>query len=165
MPGRYYTFAAGPVRFFALDTDEGTASGWIRRRNWSDTQAFWLDGQLKKYKDARWKIVYGHHPIYSDGDHGDTPRLQEKLLPILQAHKVDAYLCGHDHDLEYFIEQGIHFVVVGGGGKDLRKVSKKRALFAVSSHGFLDLTADRDKLTLRLIADSGQELFSREVKK
>jgi hypothetical protein len=33
-----------------------------------------------------WKLVVGHHPIYSAASHGDTIPLQNDLLPIL--HKV-----------------------------------------------------------------------------
>lgn len=33
---------------------------------------------------AKWKIVVGHHPIKSNGHHGDTQELVAQLLPILQ---------------------------------------------------------------------------------
>jgi hypothetical protein len=61
MPFTYYTFTAGPIQFFALDTDEGTAGRLVFRKAWTDTQAKWLADELEKSK-ATWKIVYGHHP-------------------------------------------------------------------------------------------------------
>src|SRR6266705_140231 len=69
-PSPYYTFSAGPAQFFALDTNEV-----------SEAQLLWLDAELKK-SSAKWKLVYGHHPIYSDGRHGDSQVLIEKLLPL-----------------------------------------------------------------------------------
>lgn len=40
------------------------------------------------------------------GYHGDTPELKQFLKPLMEAHAVDAYLCGHDHVLEYMRETG-----------------------------------------------------------
>ena len=48
---------------------------------------------------ARWKIVIGHHPIYSGGEHGDTAELIENILPLLHEHKVQAWFNGHDQDV------------------------------------------------------------------
>ena len=59
MPADRYTFIAGPVQFFAIDTNLITRA-----------QLEWLDRELGRSK-ARWKIVYAHHPIYSYGLHGD----------------------------------------------------------------------------------------------
>ena len=159
MPARYYTFGAGPVRFFALDTDEGTSGGLYRlfRKPWSVEQSAWLDAQLEKYSPARWKVVYGHHPIYSDGYHGDSARLIEKLLPLLKKHNVDVYLAGHDHDMQHFERDGMHFFVVGGGGKNTRQITGKRTVFAESMHGFLEMEADDRRLSLRLVGTSGKE--------
>ncbi|MEZ5402554.1 MAG: metallophosphoesterase [Bryobacteraceae bacterium] len=158
MPFRYYTFAAGPVRFFALDTDEGTAKHWFFQSAWSDRQAEWLDEQLAKHAAARWKIVYGHHPIFSDGHHGDEKRLQKKLLPILEKHKVDLYLCGHEHDLQHHESNGIDFVIAGGGGKDTRSVAARRARYAEGRHGFLEIKATEALVEARLTALDGSLL-------
>jgi hypothetical protein len=165
MPYRYYTFAAGPVRFFALDTDEGTSGFWHFGKRWSAEQANWLDSSLKRHNDAPWKIVYGHHPVYSDGEHGDTSRMVKQLLPILKTHHVDVYLAGHDHDLQYFEQDGIHFVIAGGGGKNVRGVTARRARFAKPTNGFLELTATARKLTLRLRDRKGADLYSRTLEK
>src|SRR5687767_6878960 len=51
MPSAYYTFTAGAAQFFALDTDVI-----------SEKQLLWLTDALDA-STARWKIVYGHHPI------------------------------------------------------------------------------------------------------
>jgi acid phosphatase len=165
MPYRYYTYLAGPVRLFALDTDEGTTGFWNFGKRWSAAQANWLDSSLKRLNDAPWRIVYGHHPVYSDGEHGDTARMVKQLLPILKAHRVDVYLAGHDHDLQYLEQDGIHFVIAGGGGKNVRGVASRRARFAKATNGFLELTATPGKLTLRLRDRNGADLYSRTLEK
>ncbi|MEZ5352934.1 MAG: metallophosphoesterase [Bryobacteraceae bacterium] len=159
MPYRYYTFGAGPVRFFALDTDEGTAKHWFFQSAWSSGQAEWLDRELAKYQDARWKVVYGHHPIFSDGHHGDEKRLRKKLLPILEKHRIDLYVSGHEHDLQHHAHNGIDFVIAGGGGKDTRSVTAKRAKYAEGRHGFLELEITASKLAARLLGLQGEILY------
>lgn len=164
MPARYYTFAAGPVRFFALDTDEGTI-GLFRSKPWSEQQRQWLADQLGRHARVRWKVVYGHHPIFSDGRHGDEERLNKNLLPLLQAHKVDVYLSGHDHDMQHFEQGGIQFFVVGGGGAGTRKVKRKRADFAEQAHGFLEMEAGENQMVLRMVASDGRILYTKTLKK
>ncbi|OMO87745.1 hypothetical protein COLO4_20591 [Corchorus olitorius] len=43
---------------------------------------------------AKWKIVIGHHPIKSNGHHGETKELIMQLLPILEENNVDMYING-----------------------------------------------------------------------
>lgn len=164
MPHRYYTFSAGPVQFFALDTDEGTI-GLFGSKPWSDEQLGWLKSQLARHAGAKWKVVYGHHPIYSDGHHGDTKRLIERLLPVLQEHHVDAYIAGHDHDMQHFERDGIQFFIAGGSGQETRKVKRKRAVFARAAHGFMIIEASTDELSLRLIGTGGETVHSKILKK
>ncbi|HXP88246.1 MAG TPA: metallophosphoesterase [Bryobacteraceae bacterium] len=69
MPARYYTFAAGPVRFFAIDTE-----------GWSEKQFEWLRKVLSDSQNeagVKWRIVYGHHPVYTSGAHENERRIGE----------------------------------------------------------------------------------------
>jgi tartrate-resistant acid phosphatase type 5 len=154
MPSPYYTFTAGPVQFFALDTNEV-----------SDAQLAWRDGELKK-STAKWKIVYGHHPIYSDGEHGDSVVLAEKLLPLLK-NRVDVYLTGHDHILNHMKpEGGVEFFVSGGAGAGLYKVKPgSRSLFAESKNGFSILEVDARKLKLGFIGADSTQLYEYSISK
>ena len=48
-----------------------------------------------RHSDARWKIVVGHHALYSQGDHGDeADELKAALLPVLEEHGVPLWLNG-----------------------------------------------------------------------
>lgn len=154
MPSPYYTFTAGPVQFFALDTNEV-----------SEAQSMWLDGELKK-STAKWKLVYGHHPIYSDGEHGDSQLLTQKLLPLLK-NRVDVYLVGHDHILNHIKpEAGVHFFVSGGGGAGVYKVKPgPRSLFAQSTFGFAVLEADSGSLTVKFIGADSKRLYEYTLRK
>jgi len=154
MPSPYYTFTAGPVQFFALDTNEV-----------SEAQLFWLKDGLTHSK-ALWKVVYGHHPIYSAGAHKDNPVLIKRLLPVLKG-KADVFLAGHDHDLQHLkAEDGVHFFVAGGGGAGIRPIKAyERSLFAKSAHAFAVLEANAKQLKLRFVDTSLNQLYEATLTK
>ena len=54
-------------------------------------QLAFVDGALAN-STAPWKLVIGHHPVWSGGDHGPTKHLVDKLKPIMETHRVDAYI-------------------------------------------------------------------------
>ncbi len=154
MPATRYTFTAGPVQFFALDTQGMSAA-----------QLLWLDEELNQSK-ARWKVAYGHHPIYSHGWHGDTRRLIRDLLPVL-SHRADAFFSGHDHDLQHLKpENGVHFFVAGGGGAGIRAVQPgPRSLFAKSSYGFAVVEADAGEFKVRFVDTNLNQLYEYTLRK
>src|SRR5918992_3053884 len=156
---RFYTYTAGPAQLFALDTvpiENGEAS--------AERQLGWLRQALQQSR-ATWKIVYGHHPVYTVGEHGGRagylPRLREKLLPILKEQRVDVYLAGHEHDLEILKpDGGVVFVISGGGGKDLRPLESNRCqAWAASAYGFTVLEAAGEELSLKFVGADGRRLY------
>lgn len=147
MPATYYTFTAGPAQFFALDTDVI-----------SEAQILWLADALER-STATWKIVYGHHPIYSEGQHEDNNMKIEQLLPVLK-NRAQIYLAGHDHDMQHLKpEAGLHFFVAGSGGK-LRPITPgPRSLFAQSANGFAVLEIGADRLKVSFVRADLQTLY------
>lgn len=154
LPRRQYTFTAGPVQLFAVDTTPVEEPGRDRGRAMAD-QLRWLDSALGASR-ARWKIVYGHHPVYTNGEHGEgigfLPRVRGYLLPLLRKHEVDLYLAGHDHDLEALEpEAGIHFLVSGAAGRHLRafETDRCRRWGTDRTYGFTVLETDAAGLSLK----------------
>jgi hypothetical protein len=156
MPASYYTFTAGAVQFFALDTQSVALS---------EKQLAWLDRELSQSR-APWKIVYGHHPIYSGGNYEERPDLIAQLLPVLRS-RADAYICGHDHNLQVLRpESGVRFYVAGAGGAGLYDLRPyERTIFASRTNGFAVLEADAARLTVRLIDSAGQQIYEDVVSK
>ena len=120
---RYYSYNTKNVRFFVLDTD-----------SLDPPQVAWLEGALKDSKD-QWKIVYFHHPLYSDGaTHGSDVNLRVVLEPLFIKYGVNVVFSGHDHIYERITPQkGIYYFVSGSAGQlrtgDLRRSAMTAAGF------------------------------------
>ncbi len=106
MQGRYYTFHRGNVQFFALDTNHNA--------DWN-AQLAWLEQELSR-SDAPWKIVFGHHQIYSSGHYGLNTAFIQNLTPLFKKYRVQLYINGHDHNYERTQSiDGTTYVVCGAG--------------------------------------------------
>jgi hypothetical protein len=133
MPAEFYRFRAGPVEFFAIDTQIGEVS---------PVQLDWLAKALAS-SSAPWKVVYGHYPIVDPT--GAPDRRFAGLLSVVEQGHADVYLCGHIHDLSKIPARGnLHFLLSGGGGTE--------------GKGFAVLEADAHTLTMTLV---GQGLATR----
>lgn len=158
-PSRYYSVERGPVELFYLDTGP---LGILGDRG--SVQVEWLDEALAA-SDRRWKIVCGHHPMYSSGLHGSRRDLGELLEGVLARHQVDLYLSGHDHHYErsHPIEGVTH--VISGGGCKLTPVNPRRhAAFAASVLEFVRIDIDGDRLTGRTVGVDGSVLDRFELR-
>ena len=49
-------------------------------------------------------LAYWHHPVFSSGQHGNDPHMQETWR-ILYAFGADVVIGGHDHSYERFAPQ------------------------------------------------------------
>lgn len=156
MPAAYYTYTAGPVQFFAIDTQSIAGS---------EKQLAWLDRELAQ-SQAKFKVVYGHHVIYSGGQYQESESLKTKLLPLLR-NRADVYICGHDHNLQALrTEDGVHFYVSGGGGAGLYELRRyERSVFASRANGFTVIEADQSRLIVRLVDVSGTTVFEDTIRK
>jgi hypothetical protein len=96
----------------------------------------------------------------------DRPDLIASLLPIL-ANRVDAYICGHDHNLRALqAQRGVRFYVAGGGGAGLYEVTKSpRSLFVSRSNGFAVLEADATRLVVKLVDATGKVVYEEAITK
>jgi 3',5'-cyclic AMP phosphodiesterase CpdA len=94
---------------------------FVLTRQQHDEQQQWLESELAKPRTTPFLAVAAHHPLYSNGQHRDNPKLIAQWDSLLRRHKVDLYLSGHDHDLQHLEFKGhpTSFVISGGGGAEL----------------------------------------------
>ncbi|MEO7050012.1 MAG: metallophosphoesterase, partial [Ferruginibacter sp.] len=104
LPQRYYTTVietndGQKVRLISIDTSPYYTDYYTTKNMESvktqDTAAkrHWLETTLANSKEE-WKIVFGHHPVYSAALRGGTPELIKMLAPLFEKYKVQAYICG-----------------------------------------------------------------------
>jgi len=66
-----------------------------------EKQLNWLKQSLKE-SSALHKIVLGHYPLVSNGLYNQSlAPMYDKLMPIFQKYNVRAYICGHEHNIQY----------------------------------------------------------------
>ena len=69
----------------------------------------------------RWKLAFGHHPVYNSGHHrGDADERRTRALlegPVLRGCGVHLYLAGHAHHQEHLTVQGFEQVIQGAAAK------------------------------------------------
>lgn len=148
MPHRYYRFEQGPVDFFALDSNYLDSS-----------QLAWLEQGLS-CSNNHWQVVYFHHPPYSSGKHGSDLELRAEIESILVDGGADIAFSGHDHNYErIFPQQGVTYVVTGGGGANLRPVGTSE-FTAVSESELHFVLVEVSAKTMRAVAidDEGDVL-------
>jgi tartrate-resistant acid phosphatase type 5 len=172
MPSLWYRFqfpAKNPiVTFIALDSNVPPPDGkWDHGTNFTLTpeqqaeQLAWLTAELEKPLTTPFLVVMGHHPIFSNGPHGDHKILIRDWEPLLRKHKAHLYLAGHDHDMQHleFEDHPTSFVLSGGGGADLYNLKiaqAQRGPMAEKVYGFSDLEITHDALTVRHLDEQGQ---------
>jgi len=109
---RWYSFDAGDVHFIILDSNISETTGLF------DQQTKWLISDLEKSKDKKFKLVFFHHPFYTNTPNTE-PTHEDKWRWIFEKYGVNAVFSGHIHNYERFKKNGIQYVITGGGGAPL----------------------------------------------
>jgi hypothetical protein len=75
------------------------------------------------------------------------------LLPLLQKYKVDAYLSGHDHDLQRIErpEVGTVFLISGAAGKLRTQQYREQKPFYAAKPGFLEIELSASEMRGRFL--------------
>lgn len=187
MPDTHYTFTEGNVGIVALDTNS-----ILWNNNQYGDQRAWYPTALAQIAGADWKIVAGHHPLRSNGQHGnagdyDAPEILgipiPNPLPIVGGDDMKAYfdevVCGtvdlsfsgHDHNRQWLDEPtacgGTELLVSGAGAKLTDFVDRGNAVFWQDDQeeGFLYVEVVGKRLTGRFYGKDGGMDFERVLTK
>ena len=166
MPDQYWRQELGEVTLFGLDT---TALAWER----ADDMRAWFPG-ARDTAQGRWRIALGHHTFLSNGPHGNAGswdggnggRDFRDFFTREVCGKVDLYLGGHDHSLQWPTSNcpGTEFIVTGAGGKTSSvSASNVESWFQTSTLGFLYVEIAGDTLEGTFYDAEGTELYRRSV--
>lgn len=171
----YYTFVRKindsiSARFIFLDTTplvdsyhKGNGYPDIAKQD-SAKQVRWLNDVLANSKE-QWKIVFGHHPVYSASKkHGNTPEMIQKVKPLLEKYNAQFYFCGHDHDFQRLHEKGktVDYIVTGTGGEPRPSSKNDMSIFSGSVPGFSEVTFHADSIRVVFMGANGVPVYQFE---
>jgi hypothetical protein len=170
LPAKWYRLDLGPkekplITVLALDSNYHNSKVSLTKEE-RKAQMIWFKAELEKPRTAPWLVVIGHHPLYSNGVHGDDKTLISEWDELFKKHKVHFYFCGHDHDLQHleFEKHPTSFVVSGGGGAKMREPTHERGPFAMGVYGFTHLEINQEKFIVRHF-DANRKLLHAFAKK
>ncbi len=168
----FFSLKAGPVELFGWDTNHlvhacdvalGETPECVQGR----------DGALREIREssAPFKIWLGHHPYWSNGQHGNAGDFEDGYFSLwraggfaqlVQEHvlgQADLMLAGHDHNLQAFSDaflQGTAVVISGAGAKStpLGRIDRHgEALYAEDSVlGLALIEATREQISVEIFA-------------
>ncbi|MDE1162639.1 MAG: metallophosphoesterase [Acidobacteriaceae bacterium] len=121
-------------------------------------QIEWLEAELALPTTTPFTVVLGHHPLYSNGQHGDNQTLIRDWGPLFQQYNVPLYIAGHDHDMQHIEISGLatSFFMSGGGGATLYPIPpKKHSGYIQEIHGFSHLQVTETEMILRHLDPNG----------
>jgi tartrate-resistant acid phosphatase type 5 len=177
MPSRYYKvsgsqIAAPHLEVFVIDTSplvhkyrKDVHSAIAANVVGQDVpaQLRWLDEQLSR-STAPWRLVLGHHTIYSGGSgHGDTSETTELIEPLLRRHGVQAYINGHDHDLQHIRRGGVDYLCCGAGSEVRPVQAVEGTLYCAARSGFAAIRSSLDSLSVEFRDFTGATLYRGEI--
>ncbi|WP_437596306.1 metallophosphoesterase [Sorangium sp. So ce590] len=169
MPAAYYDVRVGHVHLFGIDTVDFT----------SDEQALDMSARVAA-SDARWKIVFGHHPRYTSGAHAaDNQQFGlDGMFDMQRAIycRADMYMSGHDHNLELIDKgrdercPGTYFAVSGAGSKIRRAAASAprepgQLFYTDGTEGFAYLESEGRTLRFEFIDKQGAVLYAKTIAK
>lgn len=137
-------------------------------------QRRWIEEQLGvDDPDIKWKIVVGHHPLYSGGkrkESADTKLFEQRFADLFDRHRVDAYICGHEHDLQIIKPAGRYTTqFLSGAGSEVRPSGHREGtVFAAAEPGFMVFSLLEQVMRVQTIKANGegaQVLHLHEIKK
>ena len=120
MPAKWYAFdfpKQNPlVKFIVLDSNYKNRTVSLTDAEKAQQNA-WFKTEISKPRTTPYLIVMAHHPLYSNGVHGDTKHLITDWEPLMKQHRAHFYFCGHDHDMQHmeFEAHPTSFILSGGG--------------------------------------------------
>ncbi|WP_123985360.1 metallophosphoesterase [Taibaiella soli] len=179
MPARYYTFVKNisdkvKVRFIVLDTDPYADSYYTDPKYkgvfaGQDTaaQTRWVKETLAASKE-QWKIVIGHHPVYClKPKAGEIESLKKAMEPLFKEYGVQAYICGHDHIMQYHTPAGkTGYIISGAGAKPTPKEKQKESFtaFTAGVPAFTAITMTEKELQFNFIDTTGTIVYHNSIK-
>ncbi len=161
----YYSFDNGDTHFIVLCTEMPGDQALVK-----GDQLAWLEQDLAGAA-AKWTVVMLHRPFFS-GTHALDPWLnpgslvgqanKSTLLSLFGQYGVDIVFEGHDHYYQHHEDNGIQFVITGGGGSPLYDLPAPGPgdIFGARVNHYVKVDETADSLAVTAIDSTGAQLES-----
>jgi hypothetical protein len=134
-------------------------------------QKKWLIKTLNEApKSVKWKLVVGHHPLFTATlkrrESYDTKAVRKSLKPLFDECKVDAYIAGHDHDLQHLLPEGKTNYFVSGSASESTVIDHLPiSKLASSEYGFMVFSVLANTLYVQAVNEKGEVIYNTEINK
>jgi acid phosphatase len=172
LPDSHYkhteTLANGSTAdFFFLDTnpfkDSYDSFSQQLRDGGAQWQLDWLKRELAASR-AIWKIVVGHHPVYTGDPDGHTEALVQLIQPLLVRYGAQVYMNGHAHSLEHIVRDDIHYLTSGAGASPRSTKPVAGTRFALGNRlGFMAARLSPATMAIEFIGGNGASLHRAKI--
>ncbi len=144
-----YTWTAGPAQFFMLDSNKVPDGEQIE----------WLKRELAA-SQAQVKVAVYHHPGLTVGLHENSLAVRQRWMPLFEQHGVDLVLNGHNHGYEHSIQNGVDYVVTGGGGATVYPCVDDQPwlITCIAVNHFLIVDIEGEKISVTALGTEGQTI-------
>ncbi len=111
----WYSFDVADLHFVMLDSNAYSDSA----------QRAWLEADLAAARKRGVRAIFGvtHDGPYSRGTHGGNKTAVRDYVPILTRHEVTLLFSGHDHIYQRGRMDDLDYIVTGGGGAPLYRLT------------------------------------------
>lgn len=184
MPARYYSRliaipgdTASKILFIFIDTNPlipefyaNSEYGPNVKTQDSTRQKKWIAKELSRTDPSiKWKIVVGHHPMYSGGGRTegyDTKAIRRSLKPLFDKYGADVYLTGHEHSLQHLVAgtKTQHFISGAASEKTPVHLTPESKMVA-SEYGFMVFSVTAKQLLVQTIDADGKIIYSTNIEK
>lgn len=159
----YYSFDNGDTHFVALSTEIPGQQGMI-----TGNQMSWMIEDLAA-TGREWIVVFLHRPLFS-GAHTNDPWVnvantagqqnRDQLHALFLQYGVDVVFEGHDHFYLRHEEDGIEYIITGGGGAPLSATPSLGSgdVFGASANHYVKVDETPETLTITAIDAAGATL-------
>lgn len=134
-------------------------------------QKKWIEKELANADPTiKWKIVVGHHPLYSGGkrkESKETLSFEKKFADLFDKYKVDAYFCGHEHDLQIIRPKNRYTTqFLSGAACDVRPTgSREGTIFVGEMAGFMTFSLTNTDLLAQVVDSNGKIIHVTKIEK
>jgi hypothetical protein len=153
----YFDFYYGPVHFIVINTEVGLSK--------NSKQYQFVKNALENNK-GKFIVVAAHIPAYVGGGHGENDNMIAMTKQLFEPFKVDVVLSAHCHFYQHNLINGIHHLIIAGGGAPLyTPKAKDYTLFTQKTYCYGIANYSDNKLTITVYDIDNKVLDTITVKK